>query len=79
MIEKERQARENEREKQEQEAMMNDGRGRPAVQAHDEREAEKQQEKNMKEMKIRFGRLSWQKLRDSLSRRSQLLSMGTGS
>ena len=41
-----------------------------------EREAEKQQETNMKEMKIRFGR--WQRLRNNLSTRSQLLSMGTG-
>ena len=56
MIEKERQARENEREKREQETMMSNERGRPAVQAHDEREAEKQQEMNMKEIKIRFGR-----------------------
>ena len=56
MIEKERQARENEREKREQETMMSNERGRPAVQAHDEREAEKQQEMNMKEMKIRCGR-----------------------
>ena len=40
MIEKERQARENEREKRE----------------HHEKGAEKQQEMNMKEMKIRFGR-----------------------
>ena len=56
MIEKERQARENERQKREQETMMSNERGRLAVQAHDEREAEKQQEMNMKEMKIRFGR-----------------------
>ena len=38
MIEKERQARENEREKREQETMMSIERGRPAIQAHDERE-----------------------------------------
>ena len=50
MIEKERQARENEREKREEETMMSNERGRPAVQARDEREAEKQQEMNMKEM-----------------------------
>ena len=54
--EKERQARENEREKREQETMMNNERVRPVAQAHDGREAEKQREVNMKEMKIRFGR-----------------------
>ena len=42
MIEKERQARENERQKREQEKMMNNERVKSAVQAHDEREAEKQ-------------------------------------
>ena len=56
LIEKERQARENEREKREQETMMNNERVRSAAQAHDEREAEKQREMNMKEMKIRFGK-----------------------
>ena len=56
MIEKERQARENEREKREQETMMNNDRVRSAAQALDEREAEKQREMKMKEMKIRFGR-----------------------
>ena len=56
MIWKERQARENEREKREQETIMSNERVRPVAQAHDEREAEKQREMNMKEMKIRFGR-----------------------
>ena len=45
MIEKERQARENEREKREQETMMNNERGRPAVQAHDERERRRNNKK----------------------------------
>ena len=37
MIEKERQARENEREKREQETMMSNERVRSAAQSHDER------------------------------------------
>ena len=43
---------------------------------YNERDVKKQQETNMKEMKIRFGR-SWQRFRNNLSRGSQLLSMGT--
>ena len=35
MIERERQAREDERKKREQETMMSNERGRPAVQAHE--------------------------------------------
>ena len=56
MIEKERQARENERKKREQDTMMNNVRVRSAAQAHDEIEAEMQRKSSMKEMRIKFGR-----------------------
>ena len=56
MIEKERQARENERKKKEQGAMMNNERVRSAAQAHGEREAEMQRKSSTKEMRIKFGR-----------------------
>ena len=56
MIEKEWQARENERKKREQQTMMNNERVRSAAQAHDVGEAEMQRKSSMKEMRIKFGR-----------------------
>ena len=56
MIEKERQARENEGKKREQETILNNEWVRSAAQTHDERETEMLRKSSMTEMRIKFGR-----------------------